>query len=82
MSTAELKLKLFRHIDALDGQTTKELYGVIMNFFNAQLGEEEWNSLSKKQQDAINIAIDELDAGQGRNHSKVISNYRKKYTDA
>jgi hypothetical protein len=41
MSTAELKLKLFRQIDSLDSHKIKELYGVIMNYFNAQNNEDE-----------------------------------------
>ena len=82
MSTAELKLELFRQIDILDNQRIKELHGVMMNYFNTQSDVEEWESLSDKEQKDIEDAILELDAGRGIKHEKVISKYRKKYSNA
>jgi len=82
MSTAELKLKLFRQIDSLDSHKIKELYGVVMNYFNSQNNEEEWESLSDKEQKGIEEAIRELDSELGINHAEVISKYRKKYSNA
>ncbi len=82
MSTAELKLKMFRLIDSLDSHKINELYGVVMNFFIARNEEEGWESLSKKEQKDIEDAILELDSGQGIKHEDVISKYRNKYSDA
>ena len=79
MSTAELKLKIFRELDALDEKTLKKAYKTLLQFFNSKDDFSEWNKLSKKQQDGIRDGLKQLDEGQGVPHRKVMNSFRKKY---
>jgi hypothetical protein len=78
MTAADLKLKIFRQIDALEGNKLEELYGVITNFFNSQNDLNDWEKLSDAQRQGILDAIDEIDAGKGIPHNEVITNMRRK----
>lgn len=79
MSTAEIKLKLFREIDLLDESKLKEVYGLLFNFLNKENDTEEWNSLSLAQQTGLLDAIDELDSCEGSDHKTIMDKFRKKY---
>ncbi|MBC5836612.1 hypothetical protein [Flavobacterium muglaense] len=79
MSTAEIKLKLFREIDTLDKSKLEQVYGLLFNFLNKETDIEEWNSLSQAQQNGLLIAITELDAEQGIDHQSIMDKFRKKY---
>jgi len=79
MSAAELKLKIFRQLDSLDEKTLEEAYGILLNFFNSADDYSQWNKLSKKQQEGIRDALNQLDRGKGIPHKKVIGRLRKKY---
>ncbi len=79
MNSAELKLKIFRQLDLLDEKKLEEAYGVLLNYFNKQDNSDEWNKLSKKQQEGIREALVQLDNGKGIPHKKVMSKLRKKY---
>jgi hypothetical protein len=78
MSTEELKLAIFREVDLLDGSKLKELYGILQNFVNSQLNEEEWNNLSESEKDGIEAALQQLNDGESIYHTKVISQAREK----
>ena len=79
MSTAEIKLKLFREIVLLDESKLKEVYGLLFNFLNKETDTEEWNSLSLAQQTALLEAFHELDSCEGSDHKTIMDKFRKKY---
>ena len=79
MNTSELKLKIFRQLDALDEKTLEKAYGMLLNFFNSTDDSSEWNKLSKKQQEGIREGVRQLDQGQGIPRKKVMGKVRKKY---
>ena len=79
MSTAEIKLKLFREIDLLDESKLKEVYGLLFNFLNKENDIEEWNSLSLAQQTGLLDATDELNSSEGTDHKTIMDKFRKKY---
>ena len=79
MSTAEIKLKLFREIDLLDESKLREVYGLLFNFLNKENDIEEWTSLSLAQQTGLLDAIDELNSSEGTDHKTIMDKFRKKY---
>ena len=82
MDSSELKLKIFREIDALEKAKLQELYGYIQNYIRGNKDISEWDNLSLAQQEGIRQAIDDLDKGVSVVHEDVISKYRKKYSNA
>lgn len=81
MSTAELKLDIFRKIDGLDNESLEKVYGYLMNFINSTDDKADWKDLSPQQQEAILIGIKELDDGLGISHDEIIAKYRKEYSN-
>ncbi|NRT11898.1 hypothetical protein [Flavobacterium sp. 14A] len=79
MSTAEIKLKLFREIDTLDQSKLEQVYGLLFNFLNKENDTEEWNSLSQMQQSGLLEAIEELDSSEGIDHQSIMDKFRKKH---
>jgi hypothetical protein len=79
MSTAELKLKLFREIDILEQSKLEQVYGLVLNFINKDNDNEEWNTLTKPQQKGLIDAIEEMNSSEGIDHKKIIAKYKKKY---
>lgn len=79
MSTAEIKLDLFRKIDALDSKNLEKVYGYLLNFINSTLEVNEWDDMPQNHKDAILSGIRELDDGLGIDHDDVIKKYRKKF---
>lgn len=79
MSTAELKLKLFREIDTLEKCELEQIYGLVLNFINKDTDTEEWNALSTTQQQGLLEAIDEMNSSEGIDHKKVMEKYNNKY---
>jgi len=82
MTVSDLKLKLFRQIDSLEKDRLEELYGVFLNYINGKKDIEDWNDLTDEQKKGIEDAIEEIEAGKGIPHTKVMANIRKKYTNA
>lgn len=81
MNAAELKLKLFRHIDKLDNSMLEEIYGLISNYTKQHINSEQWDSLTLQQQKGIYEAIKQVDNGDYIAHEELVSKYRRKYTD-
>jgi len=79
MSTAELKLKLFREIDTLEKSKLEQIYGLVLNFINKDNDTEEWNTLSSAQQKGLLNAIEEMNSSEGIDHKKVMEKYKNKY---
>lgn len=82
MTTADLKLRIFRLIDELDKSRLEELSGVLNNYINGQKEISDWEELSENQKRGILDAIDEIDAGKGISNKAVLEKFRKKYTHA
>ncbi len=80
MTAADLKLKIFRQIDSLEGNKLEELYGVITNFFNSQRDLNDWEKLTTAQKQGILDAVDEIDSGKGIPHKTLMGNMRKKFS--
>ena len=82
MTIAELKLKIFRHVDSLEKNRLEEFYGVLINYLNGQKDIGDWEVLTEEQRKGIIDAIDEIESGKGIPHQKVIAKMRKKFKDA
>lgn len=79
MTVAELKIDLFRKLDSLEGEKLEEVYGILLNFMNAKIKPEEWNNLTIAQQEAIQLGLEQLEDGKGRNHSLVMNTVRERF---
>lgn len=79
MSTAELKLKLFREIDRLDKSKLEQIYGLVYNFLHKENEPKECNSLSNEQQKGLIDAINEMNSSEGIDHTTIMEKYKSKY---
>ena len=82
MTIADLKLSIFRQVDALDKHKLEAFYGVLINFVKEQKDVTDWGKLSDKQKLGIIDAIDEMNAHKGIPGETVIAKYREKYSNA
>ena len=80
MNSADIKVDLFRKLDALKGKSLKEAYGLLLNYINSHQDPDDWNDLSDEQIDAIHLGISQLDNGEGNSHEDVMSRFRNKYS--
>lgn len=77
MTTAEIKLDLFRKLNSLKGTRLEEAYGVLINFINSKNENPEWDLLPPIQQEAILKGINQLNNGEGKEHKNVMNTIRK-----
>ena len=82
MTTSDIKLEIFRHIDLLEKDRLEELYGILLNYINENKDIDDWEQLTKEQKQGILDAIDEINKGKGIPHDKVMAKMRKKYAHA
>lgn len=82
MTLAELKLQIFRQVDSMEKSRLEELYGVFQNYLNGHKDINDWEKLSKVQQQGINDAIIEIESGKGLSHESVMTNIRQQYSHA
>jgi predicted transcriptional regulator len=82
MTTAELKLNLFRQIDNMDESHLEELFGIMSNYIASRNDLDEWSFLSEQQQEAILSAIEEAEANKLVPHETVIEEAQKKLANA
>lgn len=80
MTTADLKLRIFRQIDALEKSKLEELYGVLINYINGQKDISDWEKLSENQKLGIFDTIAEIEVGKGIQNKVVLDKFRKKYS--
>jgi hypothetical protein len=74
MNTTQLKSKLHFLIDSIeDKMLLNTVYAALSRWLPAGKGDEIWNELSKEQQEEIEKAIFELDAGQGISHTDMMA---------
>lgn len=81
MTASDLKLKIFRQIDSLEGKRLEELYGVLLNFINDKKDVSDWSRLSDEQKQGIYNAIEEIDAEKGIPNAKIISKISNKFSN-
>lgn len=79
MTTADLKLKIFRQLDSLQKNRLDEVYGLLMNYLRGQKDIDDWDNLSDEQKQGIIDAVEQLEQGKNISHQKVMANARKKY---
>ncbi|MGZ3874643.1 MAG: hypothetical protein ACXVJD_17115 [Mucilaginibacter sp.] len=65
MEDTELKVDLYNMIDHADKIQLKELYGLVINYFNGGQSVEDWDSLSEYQKQLLDKSIEQADAGLG-----------------
>jgi len=82
MDASEIKINLFRKLDTLRGQRLEEAYGLLLNFINSKSEIDDWQNLTSEQKDAIQLGVEQLNNGQGRDHKTVMSDIRKRYSNA
>lgn len=82
MTSADLKLKIFRQIDSLERSRLEELYGILINYINGNKDISDWDKLTSEQKQGISDAIDEIEDGKGISHEKVLTKIRSKYSNA
>jgi hypothetical protein len=82
MSTEELKLQIFRQVDALDASKLKEFYGLMLNYINSSKDITEWLSVTESEKQGIEDAIKELNDGKGITHEQVMTTIKSKYNHA
>ena len=80
MTVSDLKLRLFRQIDALEKSKLEEIYGVLINYINGQKDISEWEKLSDNQKHGIFNSIDEIEDGKGIPNKVILNKFRKKYS--
>jgi hypothetical protein len=80
MSSNEIKLEIFRQVDALDANKLKEFYGVMQNYINSKRDSAEWIGVTTIEKQGIEAAIKELNGGAGVEHDKVMSGLRQKHS--
>lgn len=79
MSTAELKLDLFRKLDNLNGIKLKEAYGLLINYLNKTAPSDFWDELNDAEKNAIDEGISQLDSGRSYSYEEVRDGIRKKH---
>jgi hypothetical protein len=82
MTVADLKLKIFRQVDALEKSRLEELYGILVNFLNKEKEIEDWVILTDEQKQGLIDSIEEIDSGKGIPHKKVIASFQEKFKNA
>jgi len=82
MSTEELKLQIFRHVDTLDRSKLKEFYGVMLNYMNSTKDTAEWIGVSTAEKHGIEEAIMEINDGRGIDNERVMANMKSKHIHA
>jgi len=79
MKEAELKIDLFNRIEHADSKQLREIYGLLINYFNGQDSEEEWDLLPDAHKQQILKGLEEADAGLGIPAKEVSNRLREKY---
>jgi hypothetical protein len=79
MKAVELKVDLHDKIEHADPGQLKELYGLIINYFNGNNDVEEWETLPELQKRLIDKGLEQANAGLGTSLKQVNKNLRNKY---
>lgn len=79
MDTSELKLKLFRQIETLEMSKLQQVYDLVLKLVKKEPASNQWDDLSKAQQQGLLDAMEEMNSSEGIEHQSVIDKYKQKY---
>jgi len=82
MSTAELKLQIFRQIDSLDQKSLEKLHYIVDRLIDRPSNSNDWDELTEQQQQGILDAVEEAEAGYIVSHEEVMKKARTKINNA
>ncbi len=78
MSTSDLKLELFRKIDALDSSSLAQVFGFVQNLQSGFVDEAAWELLSTDQKAGILNVGQSITEGKGVAHEEVVKRMMRK----
>ncbi|HEY5327646.1 MAG TPA: hypothetical protein VIJ27_11650 [Mucilaginibacter sp.] len=80
MEESTIKIDLIDKIEHADFNQLREIYGLVINYFNSNesIGDE-WDLLPESHKKAINEGLEQLDAGLGTPFKEVNDRLREKY---
>jgi len=79
VTTADLKLKIFRQPDSIQKNRLDKVYGLLMNCFRGQTDIDDRDNLSKEQRQGIIDAVEQMEQGKNISHQKVLRKVRLQY---
>ncbi len=79
MTETKIKEQLHKKIEGLDATQLTEVYGLLENYFQDNVLNEEWDNLSAEIKSQIDNGINELDSGKGIPHELVMKEIESKY---
>lgn len=79
MNVTEIRTDLHEKIERADTNQLKEIYGLLINYFNGQYSIEEWDTLTANQKEAINEGLAQAEAGEDEPVSELTNRLRSKY---
>ena len=82
MSTAELKLQIFRQIDSLDQKSLEKLHHIVDRLIDPPSNSNDWDELTEQQQQGILDAVEEAEVGYLVSHEEVMKKARTKINNA
>ena len=82
MTIADLKLKIFRQVDSLEGNRLEEFYGILLNYLNSNSDTSDWQKMPDSQKNGILDAVEEINGGKGIPHKEMMAKIRSKYLNA
>jgi len=82
MSSAELKVDIFRKIDQMDDKYLNKIYAYINQLMDKKNSSDEWENLSNAQKKALLDAVKSTENGNTIPHDQVISKYKELYGNA
>lgn len=78
MNNAAIKTELHDRIEHADDKQIREIYGLMLNYFNEN-EENGWDTLSPYHQDRITRSIKQAEAGLGVSAKDVLKQAREKH---
>lgn len=82
MTSAALKLDIFRLIDQMKKNQLDEISGLISNYIHGQYGIDDWQALSVEEQNALLDAKRSIRKNGGTDHETVMKKLRQKVANA
>ena len=78
MTTAQIKVRLEKQIGELSPASLKELYGMVVNFFNSKQSLDEWATMSNEEKSAIEEGLQQLNKGKRIPRQQAMNMLRKR----
>jgi hypothetical protein len=78
MTAAQIKVRLEKQIGELSPASLKELYGMLVNFFNGKQSLDEWASMSSEEKAAIEDGLQQLNKGKRIPRQQAMTLLRKR----